>query len=87
MKLTFWTRLNSSKTNTRVNIRNLPTQILLDFYQTKSRSIVMRTISDSGYYKYALKRVPLSRKQHRAVRDVLRVRLLPRGVFIPQPEA
>lgn len=76
MKLNIGTLLGSS--NSRINIRNLPTHFLLMLYSRRARPVWIQS---------QRKFVPLSSKQHIAVRNVLRVRLLPRDVFVPHPEA
>ena len=84
MKLTFWTRLNSNKTNTRMNISNMPTQFLLKLYYTKSREVLMRERVFPGVYKYVPQHVPLTTKQHRAIHNLLRLRLTKRGSLLAE---
>jgi len=80
MKLTFWTRLNSNKTNTRMNISNIPTAFLLKMYYEKSRMVV-----EQVPYGTMIKHIPvrreLSKAQHRAIHNLLRLRLTKRGLL------
>lgn len=63
MKLNIGTPLGS--TNSRINIRNLPTHFLLKLYYSKTRPVWLqggRTMR------------PLTKDQHRAIHNLLRLR-------------
>ena len=63
MKLNIGTPLGS--TNSRINIRNLPTHFLIQLYRSSSRPVW-----DSGH---RITR-PLTKAQHRAIHNLLRLR-------------
>lgn len=63
MKLNIGTPLGS--TNSRINIRNLPTHFLLKLYHSKTRPV---------WFKGGRTMRPLTKDQHRAIHNLLRLR-------------
>ena len=68
MKLTIGTLLGSS--NTRINVRNLPTHFLLTMYARRVRPVW----AAGGWVER-----PLTKAQHRELHNLLRLRSVKRG--------
>ena len=78
MKLTFWTRLNGNKTNTRMNISNMPTHVLLKMYHSGTRMVNEKYYQGRVEHYMPVAR-PLTKPQRQAIYNLLRLRFTKRG--------